>query len=149
MAHSPEKKGKVRADLLAGMTVRDAAKKHHVSASTVGDWLKELDAAKKSGQKPDMGTGQNRTNELSQVDRIALREEDRRNRMILVMDRFFEAAVDMMTVWAKEASDPAFIRKDTNAVLALGNAVLNRAERMCERSRPEEEVEHVEAQLID
>jgi hypothetical protein len=65
------------------------------------------------------------------------------------MDRFFEAAVNMLCVWAKEAADPELIRKDTNAVLALGNAVLNRAERMLERVQPEEPVERVEAELVD
>jgi hypothetical protein len=148
MAHSPEKKGQVRADLAAGMTVRDAAKKHRVSKSTVGDWLEELDKENKTGQKPDIEPEQARTNELAPLDRVALREEDRRNKMIATMDRFFEAAVDMLTVWAKEASDPAFIRKDTNAVLALGNAVLHRAERMCDRSKPEED-EPVEAEIVN
>jgi len=61
-------------------------------------------------------------------------EEARKLRMISTMDRFFESAIKMLVTWSEVASDPELIRKDTDAVLKLGNAVLLRAERMCERS---------------
>lgn len=43
MAHSPKKKAAVVADLALGMSQRDAAKKHGVSAGTVATWGIELE----------------------------------------------------------------------------------------------------------
>jgi hypothetical protein len=93
------------------------AEKHGIGKATVVAWAKEL--------KSD----RNRPNQLSETDR-SVPEEARQRTFDEALETFLASAIGMLQAWAKECSDPGFIRENPTGVNALGASVLDRAERI-------------------
>jgi hypothetical protein len=110
LAYTPEQKAAVLADLIAGMSVRDAAEKHGLPSSTIGAWR--------------AGIVRNGT------------EIQTENRFNSALNNFLHATVTMLEAWATECSKPDFIQKNPEGVNELGRTVLERADRFVELLRP-------------
>jgi transposase-like protein len=121
VAHSPEVKAAVVADLLTGLSATKAATKHGVSKGIVIKWSQELNP-------------ENRPEELTKSDR-SIPEEIRQYEFDRKLEEFLSATIGMLQAWAKECSDPKFIRENPTGVNTLGASVLDRAERILSNIR--------------
>lgn len=121
MAHSPEVKAAVVADLLTGLSASKAAIKHGVSKGIVIKWSQELNS-------------ENRPEDLTKTDR-SIPEEIRQYEFDRKLEEFLSATIGMLQSWAKECSDPEFIRENPTGVNTLGATVLDRAERILSNIR--------------
>jgi len=111
--YPPEKKAKVVFDLLQGMGIREAAEKHGVAKSTVGDWALEI-----RGQE-------NMTP-----------PEYRRSRYEQALEGFAVAALEMLKCQAELLSNPDYIRsKETDDVVKHTEFVQNQLYRFIEQQR--------------
>jgi len=117
MAHSPEKKAAVVSDLICGMTQREAARRHGVSAGTVKDWAIELETT----QEPRKTT--------QPIPVLARREQ-----FALLLYDFLESAVRMADAWTKVCSEPEFIKSNASDVNNLGRTALDFADRIVART---------------
>lgn len=91
MAHKPEVKAAVLADLAKGMTQNGASKKHKVPIATVGAWHAEIS---KNG--------------------IPASVESRRDRFENALIKFFESTMAMLTAQAEVLTDSAYIQKTSS-----------------------------------
>jgi len=125
MAHSPEKKAAVVADLLSGIPQREVAKKHQVDRKTVIAWGKEVHHNSTA---------------------IAVRKEQDFD---AALKSFLFSTVAMLSAWATECADPKFIRENPRGVNELGQTVLDRAERILSSIRDETERKPIDGEVID
>jgi len=125
MAHDPKLKAAAVADLMTGLSANRVATKYGIAKATVIQWSKDL---------RDAG---NRLVEPTKTDR-SIPEEIRQRRFDEALERFLTATVGMLQAWATECSDPRFIRENPTGVNALGQSVLDRAERIMANIRESE-----------
>ena len=111
MAYTPEKKAETIADLALGMGIREAGKKHGVGTTTVKRWYDELAKQNEKEQKGTLG-------------------QAREQRFNNAVDKFLQATLNMLLIWAETCSDPAFIREKPSSVNELGQTILDRADRL-------------------
>jgi hypothetical protein len=125
MAHNPKLKAAAVADLLTGLSANKVAVKYKIGKATVIQWSKELKEAQNQPGKP------------TKTDR-SVSEEIRQRRFDEALERFLTSTIGMLQVWATECSDPRFIRENPTGVNALGQSVLDRAERIMANIRESE-----------
>lgn len=111
MAHSPEKKAAVIADILKGKAQREIAKDHAVSPGTVATWAVEL-----TEQKQAKPSGE-----------LAIHEAVYQDQFQSSCEKLFVDVVNMLVKWAEYGSDVGNCKENPNGVHLLGTEALNRA----------------------
>lgn len=114
MAFSPKQKAAAIADLAKGLTYEEVTNKHGVSKACLCKWVK---AAK---SKQEVGTP---TKSITPAQRKENEFDTRLKKLLL-------ASLDMVTTWAEQCSDPAFIKSNPEGVSELGKTVLERCDRI-------------------
>lgn len=115
MAHSPKKKAAVVADLVLGMTQRDAAAKHGVSAGTVATWAIELE------------TEQNQANTTAMPVRQQAFEA--------AFYECLEAITKAMTTFARVCQDEQWVKDKPGGASELAVRTTEFADRIMARAR--------------
>jgi hypothetical protein len=130
MAHDPKVKARVVADLLTGVSISKVATKYGISKSTAKAWA-------------DEACGQNRTE--SNANSRSIIERAREETFDQSLEVFLRASINMLITWARECSDPRFIRENPSGVQALGETVLDRAERIMSDLQSEAQTDGAES----
>jgi transposase-like protein len=123
LAYSPEQKANAVAAFLGGDSWEKVCREFGIGKATLKRWLDETEIKR------------NRT-EIRNCS-----GEARESRFNEALEGFLEATVNMLHSWAKECSDPKFIRENPSGVHELGQTVFKSAERIMSSIRDEEEPE--------
>ena len=133
MAHDPRVKARAVADLLTGVSISKVAAKYGISKSTAKAWA-------------DEACGQNRTESNGNTRSII--ERAREQTFDQSLEVFLRASINMLITWARECSDPRFIRENPSGVHTLGQTVLDRAERIMSDLQSEAQTDGAESDGI-
>jgi hypothetical protein len=124
VAHAPEVKAAVTAEIVLGVPYEEISRKHGVGKATINRWAEALKP--KTERKPE----QNGT---------PVTVEARRQQFNTALDKFLMSTIAMLQAWADTCSDPAFIRANPEGVNELGKSVLERADRLVHAVESREE----------
>lgn len=125
MAHDPEIAAKAVNDVLRGDTYDVVASRYGVGKGTIKRWMD------KAQQTPTRRPAheQKVPEALATCRDAAMRESQNRHIQFQdALEGFLLATVKMLNAWAKECSDPEFIRAKPGDVNELGKTVLQRAD---------------------
>jgi transposase-like protein len=102
------------ADLLAGVTQRDAAKKHGVSPGTIAKWALELETKHNEAEAP--------------IASVSI--EARKQQFTECLIEYLESTVRMAKSWTEICSDPDFVREKPQVANELGRTCFEFADRV-------------------
>jgi hypothetical protein len=127
MAHSPQTKAKVIADIVKGVSLSEAERKHGVPKATISRWVEAEKTERKTEPKRNKGQfSEIRTQTPAERQRAAFDQK-----LIALLG----ASLEMLEAWALECKNPEFIKKNPEGVNELGRTVLDRCDRILELVR--------------
>ena len=125
MAHSPQTKAKAVAAIIEGVPWDEVQRRHKVSKSILGVWLKEL--------KTGTGTGLSGLSGLDPQRGLPARKESHREQFYAKLGNLMDGTMDMLGTWVKVAGDEQYVRKEPENAIALGDRVLDRVDSIVDK----------------